>query len=135
MFPAHRRGRGHPSSRSGLCTGRSCSGSRPCAPPGSWSTFMFRSSVSLRPGGGSGCRARGWGTMPPVTIRIGLVGAGFIAGRHLDSLACIDGVTVAGVADPRTERAEVLAARSGATSYPAWEVMLDAEDLEALYVC
>jgi myo-inositol 2-dehydrogenase/D-chiro-inositol 1-dehydrogenase len=73
--------------------------------------------------------------MPPVTIRIGLVGAGFIAGRHLDSLACIDGVTVAGVADPRTERAEVLAARSGATPYPAWEVMLDAEALDALYVC
>jgi myo-inositol 2-dehydrogenase / D-chiro-inositol 1-dehydrogenase len=70
-----------------------------------------------------------------VTIRIGVVGAGFIAGRHVDSLTALDGVEVAGVADPRTERAEVLAARSGATAYAGWERLLDAEDLDALYVC
>jgi Oxidoreductase family, NAD-binding Rossmann fold. len=51
-----------------------------------------------------------------MTTRIGLVGAGFIAGRHLDALTAIEGVRVAGVADPRADRAEVLAARAGAAA-------------------
>jgi predicted dehydrogenase len=70
-----------------------------------------------------------------VTTRIGLVGAGFIGGRHLESLTAQDGVRVVGVADPRPERAEELAARAGASAYPGWEQLLDAEDLDALYVC
>ncbi|RBY82909.1 gfo/Idh/MocA family oxidoreductase [Geodermatophilus sp. TF02-6] len=70
-----------------------------------------------------------------MTTTIGLVGAGFIAGRHVDALTAIDGVIVAGVADPRTDRAEVLAARCGATPYARWEQLLDAEQLDALYVC
>ncbi|MGY1707487.1 Gfo/Idh/MocA family protein [Geodermatophilus sp. SYSU D00697] len=70
-----------------------------------------------------------------MTTRIGLVGAGFIAGRHVDSLGGIEGVSVAGIADPRTDRAEVLAARSGATAYARWEDLLEAEELDALYVC
>jgi predicted dehydrogenase len=67
--------------------------------------------------------------------RVGLVGAGFIAGRHVDSLAGIAGVRVAGVADPRSDRAEALAGRAGATAYPDWRRLLDAERLDALYVC
>jgi myo-inositol 2-dehydrogenase / D-chiro-inositol 1-dehydrogenase len=70
-----------------------------------------------------------------VTTRIGLVGAGYIGGRHVDALAGIDGVTVAGVADPRTERAEILAARAGAAAYARWTDLVDGEDLDALYVC
>jgi myo-inositol 2-dehydrogenase / D-chiro-inositol 1-dehydrogenase len=42
-----------------------------------------------------------------VTVRIGVVGAGFIAWRHVEALSALDGVT--GVADPRTDRTEVLA--------------------------
>jgi predicted dehydrogenase len=70
-----------------------------------------------------------------VTTRIGLVGAGFIGGRHLDSLASQDGVRVVAVADPQVERAEQLAARAGARAHPGWEELLDAEELDALYVC
>ena len=70
-----------------------------------------------------------------MTTRIGLVGAGFIAGRHVDALTAIEGVTVAGIADPRTERAEVLAARAGAAAYAHWEDLLDVERLDALWVC
>lgn len=70
-----------------------------------------------------------------MTTRIGLVGAGFIAGRHLDALAGIEGVTVAGVADPRADRAEVLAARAGAAAYAHWADLLDVERLDALWVC
>jgi len=70
-----------------------------------------------------------------MTVRIGVVGAGFIAGRHLDSLAALDGAAVVAVADPVTDRAEVLAARAGATPYAGWERMVEAERLDALYVC
>jgi myo-inositol 2-dehydrogenase / D-chiro-inositol 1-dehydrogenase len=70
-----------------------------------------------------------------VITRIGLVGAGFIGGRHVDSLTAQDGVRVVGVADPQVERAEQLAARAGATAYPGWVELLDAEKLDALYVC
>ena len=70
-----------------------------------------------------------------MTTRIGLVGAGFIAGRHLDALARIEGVTVAGVTDPRADRAEVLAARAGAAAHAHWADLLDVERLDALWVC
>ena len=70
-----------------------------------------------------------------MTTRIGLVGAGFIAGRHLDALTSIEGVTVAGIADPRADRAEVLAARAGAAAYAHWADLLDVERLDALWVC
>ena len=70
-----------------------------------------------------------------MTTRIGLVGAGFIAGRHLDALTAIEGVRVAGVADPRADRAEVLAARAGAAAYAHWQDLIDVERLDALYVC
>jgi predicted dehydrogenase len=70
-----------------------------------------------------------------MTIRIGLVGAGFIAGRHVDALTAIDGVSVVGVADPQQDRAARLAARAGARSYPDWAALLADRDLDALYVC
>src|SRR3954464_14549344 len=70
-----------------------------------------------------------------MTTRIGLVGAGFIAGRHVDALAAIEGVTVAGIADPRADRAEVLAARAGAAAYAHWSDLLDVERLGALWLC
>ncbi|MGY1708777.1 Gfo/Idh/MocA family protein [Geodermatophilus sp. SYSU D00758] len=70
-----------------------------------------------------------------MTTRIGIVGGGFIAGRHVDSLTALDGVEVAGVADPRTDRAEVLAARAGGAAHDRWERLLDAGGLDAVYVC
>jgi myo-inositol 2-dehydrogenase/D-chiro-inositol 1-dehydrogenase len=70
-----------------------------------------------------------------VTTRIGLVGAGFIGGRHLDSLSALDDVRVVAVADPQVERAEQLAARAGARAHPGWQQLLDEDELDALYVC
>ncbi len=67
--------------------------------------------------------------------RIGVVGAGYIGGRHVESLTAQDGVQVVGIADPQAERARRLAARVGATAYPGWEQLLGAEELDALYVC
>src|SRR3954468_14784528 len=71
----------------------------------------------------------------PPAIRIGLLGAGFIASRHVESLAAIPGVAVAGVADPRPDRAEQLAERAGARAYPAWDRLLDSERLHGASPC
>jgi myo-inositol 2-dehydrogenase / D-chiro-inositol 1-dehydrogenase len=50
-----------------------------------------------------------------VTVRIGVVGAGFIGGRHVESLTAQHDVAVVGVADRQTDRAARLAERAGAT--------------------
>jgi myo-inositol 2-dehydrogenase / D-chiro-inositol 1-dehydrogenase len=68
-------------------------------------------------------------------VRLGLIGAGFAAGLHLRSLAGMDGVEVAAVADPLADRAQALAAQVGARAYPDHRRMLDAEALDAVYVC
>ena len=68
-------------------------------------------------------------------LRLGLVGAGFIAGLHVGSLAGIEGVEVAAVADPLPDRAEALAARVDGRAYPDHRRMLDAEPLDGVYVC
>jgi predicted dehydrogenase len=70
-----------------------------------------------------------------MSLRIGMVGAGYIAGRHLDSLTSIPGVAIAGVADPLLGRAERLAVRARARPYGRWEDLLDADRLDAVYVC
>ena len=70
-----------------------------------------------------------------MSTRIGVVGAGFIAGRHVESLTALDGVTVAGVADPQTDRAQALAERVGASAHASWQDLFDGEALDALYVC
>jgi myo-inositol 2-dehydrogenase/D-chiro-inositol 1-dehydrogenase len=79
--------------------------------------------------------ALGRGNERLMVIRIGLVGAGFIGGRHLDSLTAQDGVRVVAVADPQADRAHQLASRAEASRYLRWEDLLDAEELDALYVC
>lgn len=63
------------------------------------------------------------------------MGAGYVAGRHVASLTALHGVDVVGVADPQADRAGRLAERAGATAYPGWAELLDAEELDALYVC
>jgi myo-inositol 2-dehydrogenase / D-chiro-inositol 1-dehydrogenase len=69
------------------------------------------------------------------TIRVGMVGAGWIAREHrrvLDSLAEAELVAVC---DVDGERAETLAAGTGARTYLDWRELLDREDIGALFVC
>ena len=69
------------------------------------------------------------------SIRVGMIGAGWIAQEHrrvLDSLA--DAELVA-VCDVDRERAETLAESAGARAYLDWRELLDAEELGALIVC
>ena len=64
-----------------------------------------------------------------------MVGAGAVAARHLRTLLAMDGVEVAGVADPALGRARELAGQAGAAAYPNHMELLDAERLDAVYIC
>jgi predicted dehydrogenase len=69
------------------------------------------------------------------TVRIGMVGAGAVAARHVRVLLAMDGVELAAVADPALERAKELAAEAGAAAYPNHMELLAAERLDAVYIC
>jgi predicted dehydrogenase len=68
-------------------------------------------------------------------VRIGMVGAGAVAARHVRTLLAMDGVEVAAVADPALERAGALAAEAGAAVHPNHMELLEAERLDAVYIC
>jgi myo-inositol 2-dehydrogenase/D-chiro-inositol 1-dehydrogenase len=67
-------------------------------------------------------------------VRVGMLGAGFVARRHVDRLAAIPGARVAAVADPQRERADALAAECGAVAVAGVEDLVS-EGLDCLYVC
>lgn len=69
------------------------------------------------------------------SARIGFVGAGLIANRHVANLLEFPDVEIVGVADPAQERAGALAGRCGAVAYPDHETMIARERLDALYIC
>jgi predicted dehydrogenase len=69
------------------------------------------------------------------SVRIGMVGAGAVAARHVRTLLAMDGVELAAVADPALERAKELAAKAGAVAYPNHMELLAAERLDAVYIC
>lgn len=68
-------------------------------------------------------------------VRVGVVGAGFIAGRHLGILGSFPDVRVAAIADPLIDRARDAAAGHGAQAYDDMTAMLDAETLDAVFLC
>ena len=67
-------------------------------------------------------------------MRIGLIGAGGVAARHVANLKAL-GAQIAGIADPDAERAGALAAEAGAVAHDGHEALLDAGGLDAVYVC
>ena len=68
-------------------------------------------------------------------MRIGLVGAGFMGGVHLNAYAYIPGVEVVGVADARMESAMAGAERVGARPYASYDALVAAEDVEVVDIC
>lgn len=68
-------------------------------------------------------------------IRIGFIGAGGIANRHLGNLLEFEDVTVEAIADPVLDHAREQSARCGAKIHADYRQMLDREDLDALYIC
>jgi predicted dehydrogenase len=67
-------------------------------------------------------------------VRIGLIGAGAIARRHVNMLATQPDCDVVAVCDLDLDRAEELVAPGGRV-YTSWEELLDQEQLDAVFVC
>lgn len=67
--------------------------------------------------------------------RIGFIGAGGIASRHMGNLQAFDDVSLVALADPNYARAEAAAMQQGAFAYEHYQSMLDTEQLDAVYVC
>jgi myo-inositol 2-dehydrogenase / D-chiro-inositol 1-dehydrogenase len=67
-------------------------------------------------------------------VRVGVLGAGFVARRHVEKLTCLPGVRIAGVADPDWERAEALARSCGATVAAGVQSLVDL-GIDCLYIC
>lgn len=70
-----------------------------------------------------------------VRTRIGVVGAGVIARRHVRTLAAFHDVAVVAVADPDHGRAAQLAATVDAEVFDGVTAMLDGTAMDAVYVC
>ncbi len=68
-------------------------------------------------------------------LRVGVVGTGFIAGRHLTALSAMPDVDVAAVADEVVDRATAAAERVGARPYVDGLEMLATEELDAVWLC
>lgn len=69
-------------------------------------------------------------------LRAGILGAGWIAGRHVDALADRTDVVVVAVCDLDVDRAGQLAASAGgARVFTDWREMLDVADLNLLWIC
>jgi UDP-N-acetylglucosamine 3-dehydrogenase len=68
-------------------------------------------------------------------MRVGLVGAGFMGGVHLNAYAGIPEVEVVGVADARVEAAVAGAKMVGARPYASYEELVAAQDVEVVDVC
>lgn len=68
-------------------------------------------------------------------MRVGIIGAGWIAQAHYRLLQTLEEAEVTAVCDIDSARAEALTSGSGARVYADWRELLDREDLDALLVC
>lgn len=67
-------------------------------------------------------------------VRLGLVGAGAIAGTHADAALRTRAVDLVAVCDMNVERAATLGARAGAACYGSMTAMIDNEELDGVIV-
>jgi predicted dehydrogenase len=67
--------------------------------------------------------------------RVGIIGAGWIVKVHLGVLSGFDDVEVVGIASRNPDSAGPLAEAAGARVYPDYRSMLDAAELDAVFVC
>jgi myo-inositol 2-dehydrogenase / D-chiro-inositol 1-dehydrogenase len=68
-------------------------------------------------------------------LSAGLIGAGWIAERHVAVLDEAADVRLAAVCDTEIARAQAVADARGASAYERWEAMLEREQLDVLWVC
>lgn len=70
-----------------------------------------------------------------MTLRVAFIGAGWIAGIHLEALARLGRSELVGVVSGTPERAAEVASRWGGVAYPDADRMLDDTRPDAAYVC
>ena len=71
----------------------------------------------------------------PQQVRIGMIGAGFIAGYHLDGLCAAGGAEVRLIAGRSREKVAAVAARHGiAATTTDWREVLDRDDIDAVVI-
>jgi myo-inositol 2-dehydrogenase / D-chiro-inositol 1-dehydrogenase len=68
-------------------------------------------------------------------VRVGIVGTGGVASRHLGVLAPLSGVDIVGHVSADAHRADAQAAQWGGHGYAALEQMLDVERPDAVWLC
>ena len=68
-------------------------------------------------------------------VRIGFIGTGRIAIRHMEKLAKIEDTRLVSVCDVDKEEAQRVARTFGTNCYTDYRKMLDKEKLEAVYIC
>lgn len=67
-------------------------------------------------------------------IRVGIIGCGFMGGMHAACYQAL-GVQVVAVADPRTEYAKEVAAKSGAAIYENGMALIEQADVNVVDIC
>jgi myo-inositol 2-dehydrogenase/D-chiro-inositol 1-dehydrogenase len=70
-----------------------------------------------------------------MTLRLGLVGTGWITDLHLDALERLSRTTLVGVVSLTPGRAEAIVGRRGGQAFGSVQAMLDALDLDVAFVC
>ncbi|WP_018978632.1 Gfo/Idh/MocA family protein [Saccharibacillus kuerlensis] len=70
-----------------------------------------------------------------MTLKIGIVGTGWFAGKHADILAKTDGVEIAGVVGSSKNKGEVFGIRYDAPGYESVFQMADSQKLDGVYIC
>ena len=64
-----------------------------------------------------------------------LIGCGNISRCHLDAIDALNGVTLAAVADIRSDRAETAAEKHHCRAYSDWREMLQTEQPDVVHIC
>ena len=69
------------------------------------------------------------------TLKVGIIGGGWIARRHVPAIDAAEAVELVAACDVDAERAQAIAWPRGAHAYEDWRQMLQREELDALWVC
>ncbi|MEC0092405.1 Gfo/Idh/MocA family protein [Paenibacillus macquariensis] len=68
-------------------------------------------------------------------LRIGIIGTGWFSQVHADHLVALDDVVLQAICGSNKEKGDQMARRYGATGYGHVKDMLEAEKLDAVYIC
>jgi len=68
-------------------------------------------------------------------LKVGIIGAGRIAGAHINALLKIENVKIKAICDVIKEKAMEKGEKTGAAIYTDYKEMLDKEKLDAVWIC